>query len=242
MGLPNKILKTLEAYGDSLLDDENESRASRASADVAKLKHVSTKTKMALKARPQQQPSKSAKKLTELERMKLELGLDNVDDGAPAEEKKPRSPESKVPVIVFNDPTKRKVRRVPQFEKQDEESESRQAVELNFRKAKFDVIKFGIKGLEKPKQVEAKIALAVQLGAKPPKNKYVNYKQLIQERKQQKVIAREQKEVDAKTGVKPKKQVSSKQSKERNPDKHDGVHYVSKKLISKVQKKGNRRR
>lgn len=174
--------------------------------------------------------------------MKLELGLDDVDDEAPVEEKKPRSPEQKVPVIVFNDPTKRKVRKVPRFGSQDEDSESPQPVELNFRKAKFDVIKFGIKGLEKPKQVEAKIALAVQLGAKPPKNKYVNYKQLIQERKQQKDIAKEQKEVNAKTGVKPKKQVASKQSKEKNPEKHDGVHYVSRKLISKVQKKGNRRR
>ncbi|EEC11973.1 hypothetical protein ISCGN_015223 [Ixodes scapularis] len=238
MGLPDKILKTLEAYGDSLLDDENKTDTSLPSTDFKRLKRASSKAKKAPKAQPQQQPSK----LTELQRMKLELGLDDVDDEAPVEEKKPRSPEQKVPVIVFNDPTKRKVRKVPRFGSQDEDSESPQPVELNFRKAKFDVIKFGIKGLEKPKQVEAKIALAVQLGAKPPKNKYVNYKQLIQERKQQKDIIKEQKEVNAKTGVKPKKQVASKQSKEKNPEKHDGVHYVSKKLISKVQKKGNRRR
>uniref|UniRef100_A0A0K8RKX1 Uncharacterized protein n=1 Tax=Ixodes ricinus TaxID=34613 RepID=A0A0K8RKX1_IXORI len=187
MGLPDKILKTLEAYGDSLLDDdENKTNTSVPSTDFKRLKGASSKAKKALKAPPP---------LTELQRMKLELGLDDGDDAAPVEAKKPRSPERKVPVIVFNDPTKRKVRKVPRFGSQDEDSESPQPVELNFRKAKFDVIKFGIKGLEKPKQVEAKIALAVQLGAKPPKNKYVNYKQLIQERKQQKDIAKEQKEV-----------------------------------------------
>ncbi|KAL3193479.1 hypothetical protein MRX96_016833 [Rhipicephalus microplus] len=110
--------------------------------------------------------------------------------------------------------------------------------EISFKKARHDVLKFGIKGLDKPKQEEAKISLAVQLGAKPPKNRYLNYKELVNDRKEKKVKEREERIMNAKMGLKPKRQGNLRQRKPSHVQ-HEGVHHVSKDLISKIkQKKG----
>jgi len=50
---------------------------------------------------------------------------------------------------------------------------------MSLKQAKFDVFKFGIKGFTKEDQESAKIQLAVKLGAAPPKNKCINYKELV---------------------------------------------------------------
>lgn len=52
--------------------------------------------------------------------------------------------------------------------------------------ARKEVINFGISGLDRNTKLEAKVALAIKLGAKPPKNKYRNYKEILEERKQAK--------------------------------------------------------
>jgi hypothetical protein len=54
--------------------------------------------------------------------------------------------------------------------------------EFNIKKAKHEVIKYGMSGFDPQKKEEAKMQLAIKLGAKPPKNKYKNYKILKEER------------------------------------------------------------
>ncbi|XP_047350919.1 uncharacterized protein C1orf131 [Vespa velutina] len=61
----------------------------------------------------------------------------------------------------------------------------RKQQELEMKKARYDVIKFGISGFESSKAKEAKVELAIRLGAKPPKNKSLNYKVLKDERKKE---------------------------------------------------------
>lgn len=51
--------------------------------------------------------------------------------------------------------------------------------EFNLKKAKHEVFNFGVSGLESKDKEAAKIALAIRLGAKPPKNEHKNYKELI---------------------------------------------------------------
>jgi hypothetical protein len=58
---------------------------------------------------------------------------------------------------------------------------------MSLKQAKFDVFKFGIKGFGKEDQENAKIQMAVKLGAAPPKNKCVNYKELINLKNQEKL-------------------------------------------------------
>lgn len=62
---------------------------------------------------------------------------------------------------------------------------------LDLKKARQEVFNFGITGYDFQDQQKAKIALAVKLGAKPPKNAYKNYKELQEERKTAKEKAKE---------------------------------------------------
>lgn len=64
--------------------------------------------------------------------------------------------------------------------------------EFDLKRAKHEVLKFGISGFETNDKVAAKIALAVKLGARPPKNQYTNYKDLLAEKKKQRQDAVEQ--------------------------------------------------
>ncbi|NP_001136353.1 uncharacterized protein LOC100233152 isoform X1 [Nasonia vitripennis] len=73
----------------------------------------------------------------------------------------------------------------------EEPLDERRKQELDMKRYRYDVIKFGMSGFEKKEARQAKIALAVSLGAIPPKNKRINYKRLLKERKEEK--AREKK-------------------------------------------------
>lgn len=231
MGLSSKILKRLNAYGDSFLD----SSEAAAKTDAPKLRtrkrnwcgqdNIKTCTTV-------------LPKLSELERMRLELGLDDPCEEPACEEPPPARRES-VPVVVYQNPSKRKLQKHHREEQEDESGVQQQqnGKEISFKKARYDILKFGIKGLDKPEQQEAKIALAVELGAKPPKNKYVNYKEFIQQKKEQKVKEREEKIVNARMGVKSRKQGNVRQGKAQHAQRHTGVYYVSKELISQVQRR-----
>ncbi|XP_044259540.1 uncharacterized protein C1orf131 [Tribolium madens] len=54
--------------------------------------------------------------------------------------------------------------------------------DFNIKRAKHEIVKFGMSGFDPEKKEEAKIQLAIKLGAKPKKNKYKNYKLLKEER------------------------------------------------------------
>ena len=68
--------------------------------------------------------------------------------------------------------------------------------EISMKQARFDVFKFGIRGLDKDGQHEARVALALKLGAKPEKKickPYAEYKMEVQNRKEE---IQKQKELD----------------------------------------------
>uniref|UniRef100_A0A131XA41 Uncharacterized protein n=1 Tax=Hyalomma excavatum TaxID=257692 RepID=A0A131XA41_9ACAR len=228
MRLSSKLLKKLFDYGDSFLDDSSGTTRS----DASKLGQKSRRSN----ADKRRKCITAATKLTEIERMRLELGLDEVCSKPAADAQSQTAREDRVPsTVVFRDPTKRKVKKRHLEEKNTRNDIPQEVNEISFKKARHDVLKFGIRGLDKPRQEEAKIALAVQLGAKPPKNDYLNYKELINDRKEKKVKEREERITNAKMGLKPKRQGNVRQRKTHVH--HEGVHYVSKELISQVKQK-----
>lgn len=62
---------------------------------------------------------------------------------------------------------------------------------LDMKRVRHEVFNFGISGYNFQDQQKAKIALAVKLGAKPPKNEYKNYKDLQAEIKESKAKEKE---------------------------------------------------
>lgn len=63
---------------------------------------------------------------------------------------------------------------------------------LDMKRVRHEVFNFGISGYNFEDQQKAKVALAVKLGAKPPKNSYKNYKDLQAENKEAKAKAKEE--------------------------------------------------
>ncbi|XP_031638470.1 uncharacterized protein C1orf131 homolog [Contarinia nasturtii] len=63
---------------------------------------------------------------------------------------------------------------------------------LDMKRVRHEVFNFGISGYNFQDQQKAKIALAVKLGAKAPKNAYKNYKELQAENKESKAKAKEE--------------------------------------------------
>lgn len=57
-------------------------------------------------------------------------------------------------------------------------AELKQQQEKEMKKLRYEVIKFGMSGFEKPKARKAKVELAISLGAIPPKKRRMNYKTL----------------------------------------------------------------
>ncbi|XP_018565285.1 uncharacterized protein C1orf131 homolog isoform X2 [Anoplophora glabripennis] len=68
----------------------------------------------------------------------------------------------------------------------EEITKNKEHGDFNIKKAKHEIIKFGMSGFDPQKKEEAEIQLAIKLGAKPPKNKYKNYKLLQVEKKKEK--------------------------------------------------------
>ncbi|CAH0553338.1 unnamed protein product [Brassicogethes aeneus] len=58
--------------------------------------------------------------------------------------------------------------------------------EFNIKQAKHEVMQFGMSGFTSKRKEAAKLQLAIKLGAKPPKSKYKNYKELLVEKKREK--------------------------------------------------------
>lgn len=79
----------------------------------------------------------------------------------------------------------------------EESSEKEKVLTFDMRKARMDVFKFGISGLDETAKVDAKTAHAIKLGAKPRKNKSINYKVLLEEKKREKEQERQLREESA---------------------------------------------
>ncbi|KAG6449849.1 uncharacterized protein C1orf131 homolog [Manduca sexta] len=102
--------------------------------------------------------------------------------------------------------------------------------DIDLKKIRHEVVKFGMSGFDATKKEEAKIALAVSLGAKPPKGQYINYKELMKKRKQEKLKEQEEKQLMASKTV--MKTAGKKKKKGAN---NDVGHFLA--GYGKVQKK-----
>ncbi|TGZ46538.1 uncharacterized protein [Temnothorax longispinosus] len=78
-------------------------------------------------------------------------------------------------------------------------AELKEQQEKEMKRLRYEIIKFGMSGFEKPKARRAKVELAISLGAKPPKNRRVNYKALKTSRKIEK--EKEKKKEGHKSGL-----------------------------------------
>ncbi|CAK1599427.1 unnamed protein product [Parnassius mnemosyne] len=102
--------------------------------------------------------------------------------------------------------------------------------DLDLKKIRHEVVKFGMSGFDGTKKEEAKIALAVSLGAKPPKREYINYKELMQKRKEEKLKQKEERQLMISKTV-----LKSCGKKKRKGINNDVGHFLSN--YGKVQKK-----
>jgi len=71
-------------------------------------------------------------------------------------------------------------------------AELKEQQEKEMKKLRYEIIKFGMSGFEKLKARKAKVELAISLGAKPPKNRKMNYKVLKTHRKIEKERKKEE--------------------------------------------------
>jgi len=230
--LEDAILKKLNAYGDSLLDDapftklssKKSKKRSREEDDsnepskAKKKKKKNNKNKQDSDDKNNDSSSNSNKlkgKHRHLEDLKSHLGLDGFKAGhckneAPelddSKQESAKRNGRKIPeVIVFEDPAKRKERRLAEGLKSNAhklvtDSQGNADSEENvfdLKNARHDVKRLGISGLDQKSREEAQIQLAMSLGAKAPKNSYVNYRELQEKKKheQDELATREKDEV-----------------------------------------------
>lgn len=107
------------------------------------------------------------------------------------------SPFPQVEVVKFHSRNKKRKLQPDQ----DEHTESKTCVlekdvdiqEFNLEKARLEVHRFGIMGYGKGKERVLEQERAIMLGAKPPKNSYVNYKVLQEQIKEKKAAKEEEK-------------------------------------------------
>ena len=93
-------------------------------------------------------------------------------------------------VVTFVDHKKRNKSKTNQSEDSQLDNEIKKTIkEITLKDARFEVFKFGVSGMDKKSKEEANTALALRLGAKPEKNKCIDYQQLKEER----ILEREEK-------------------------------------------------
>ncbi|KAK2158521.1 hypothetical protein LSH36_168g04100 [Paralvinella palmiformis] len=127
---------------------------------------------------------------------------------------------------------------------------------FDLKRARFEVRKFGISGLQGSQKEAGMIDLLVKLGAKPPKKEYMNYKELQQKKKEeQEQVAAKRKLVrfdnsnecmDRSVGFKVIKSSNKKRNRRDHNDVgvvdgqvgsyHQGVQVISKKHLEHLTK------
>lgn len=238
--LQEELLKRLDAYGESVMDNKDyEERMKRAKkfkkrkiviedevdfSENAKRRKKRKKKKLAAEngssssgknEEEVEQPKVTGKEKRKQE-LKEELGLDDIDTGLEkyqCSKEKDEMTSSDSKVVVYQKPKSKKT----ELKKMDsgEILEEASGSVIDLKSARLDVQKFGIKGFSEDKKDAAMEALLVKLGAKPKKNKAYNYKEYQEIVKRQKVEEREKRELDRKLGYKVKRKIVA-QKKDRN--------------------------
>ncbi|KAK4301283.1 hypothetical protein Pmani_026567 [Petrolisthes manimaculis] len=112
------------------------------------------------------------------------------------------------------------------------------------KRVRYDVFKLGMSGFNKKEKEDARIALAIKLGAKPPKNKAISYKELVEKKKEEKKKFEEEQEDRKLQGLKVTKMKCNKKSERREVVKpstaqighfKNGIQMLSKKDIAKIK-------
>lgn len=140
-----------------------------------------------------------------------------------------KKPREEVVVIDYTKKRGSGKKRKDQEEESEENTEESPGLvitgEEDMKKLRFEVMKFGMTGFQKKKQEDERINLAIRLGAKPPKNKAVNYKQLIEIRKEEKRKELEEQKAKQEAGLqfKKKKKKQFSKNKPRNVNKVKGI-------------------
>lgn len=245
--LQEELLKRLDAYGESVMDNKDyEDRVKRArkfkkrkmvSEDEGESSENVTKRKKRKKKKlaKENESSSIGKNEAEVEQpkftgkekrkqeLKEKLGLDDMDTGLEKcqdlkEKEEMTSSDSKV--VVYQRPKSKK----KEEKKMDsgENSEETSGSVIDLKSARLDVQKFGIKGFSEDKKDTAMEALLVKLGAKPKKNKAYNYKEYQEIVKRQKVEEREKRELDRKLGYKVKKKIMARKKDRNDVGRVDG--------------------
>lgn len=238
--LQEELLKRLDAYGESVMDNKDyEERMKRAKkfkkrkiviedevdfSENAKRRKKRKKKKLAAEngssssgknEEEVEQPKVTGKEKRKQE-LKEELGLDDIDTGLEkyqGSKEKDEMTSSDSKVVVYQKPKSKKT----ELKKMDSSEILKEASGsvIDLKSARLDVQKFGIKGFSEDKKDAAMEALLVKLGAKPKKNKAYNYKEYQEIVKRQKVEEREKRELDRKLGYKVKRKIVA-QKKDRN--------------------------
>lgn len=91
--------------------------------------------------------------------------------------------------------------------------------EFNLEKARLEVHRFGITGYGKGKERVLERERAIMLGAKPPKNTYVNYKVLQKQIKEKKIAVEEEKRAARETDIFKKKKKKGRGQEDRRSKK-----------------------
>ncbi|XP_068223052.1 uncharacterized protein C1orf131 homolog [Palaemon carinicauda] len=121
---------------------------------------------------------------------------------------------------------------------------TKEELEREMKKMRFEIFKLGMGGFSKEKKKETRVALAIKLGAKPRKNKHVSYKDLLVMKKNEKIQKKAQQEMEKEMGIKDKKKAKPDlKEKKRKPRAYssqvgrykDGVLSLSKKDLHKIK-------
>ena len=115
-------------------------------------------------------------------------------------------------VVTYLDPRKR-TKQSKDNVKQNLKNSEEETQEVTMKQARFDVFKFGVKGFDKEGQHEARVALALKLGAKPEKKKCLPYVELKEKRKIEKEEKLRELELAKMTGM---RKVSTRPSSTKN--------------------------
>ncbi|KAH0564321.1 uncharacterized protein C1orf131 homolog [Cotesia glomerata] len=102
------------------------------------------------------------------------------------------APKRKKPIAEINKDTS-----YNQEQSQEEEDQ-----EKEMKRLRWEVLKFGSSGLAGTDKKKSKVALAISLGAKPPKNRRMNYKNLkLKKSKEKEEAAKEKLEQEHQSGL-----------------------------------------
>lgn len=148
-----------------------------------------------------------------------------------------------VEVVVFEDRAKK--RKIAAVERQKAEEEAAASKPFDFKRARHEVFKFALSGMDTQQRMSAKERHLISLGAKPEKARPKNYKLLTEERKAQKAQQQAERQEGNQRFNISSQTFGSKKTRKRDPNAprggidyqvgkfKDGVQFVNKKQLLK---------